>query len=315
MIIVQKQLTDTCINWAGSSITAGNYYHPDLEDLLHEDGDYIKYHFLFPNAAKSSHGIYSNLVRLSRDILANEPDTIIIDHANGIFSQEAMESFIRRALSADLTTKLILLEMPSWWGQDVSDNGIVTTPTNETDIGIVNALATHYSLPIIQTWEWVKTVVPGTYNLIDLFPDAVHPSSITGGWLAGEIKTELDLGFSRGGGALPARLYASTDYDNTPTIVNGVDYDSITGTWTVDGTGIYSSEVGATVTYSATCQSFGCDGNSLGTQTIEKSFNGGVFTSGNLSQLGSGISAGRGTYSITIKITSGTVYIDEFWTI
>lgn len=315
MIVTKSRLTDTCINWAGSSVTAGDYYHPIAENLLYADSDYLKRKFLFPNAAKSSHGIYSNLVRLSRDVLANEPDVIVIDHANGLYSPECMESFIRRALTGNLSRKLILLEMPSWYGQDYTDNNLITTPTNEADMAIVNALATHYSLPIIQTWVWAKTVVPGTYDLDALFTDGVHPSSIVGAWLAGEIKTQLDLGFSSAGSALPDRLYASTDYDNTPIIIAGTGYTSKTGTWAENGTKVSSSEVGATITFSATCQSFGCDGNRLGTQEVDISIDGGAYASGAIYQHGSLISAGRAAHTITIKVTSGTVYIDEFWAI
>lgn len=304
--------------WCGSSFTAGNYYRPLVNSYI--QSNYLgEYAVTIHNAALSGHGSFSNLVRLSRDVLANNPTTIFYDHAN-VFDEDMFEAFIRLTLTSNADIKIILMESSTWFGQDCSDNGIVTTPTNEADIDSVNALATHYSLPIMGYWTWVQSVVPGTYNLNQLTGDCAHPTETPAEeWIAGAIEGELNTGVDGAGGALPAALYSPSDWENDPVITNGTGYDSKTGTWVEDGGRASSTEAGATITFSATCQRFGCyrsDGVGTGIKNdVEVSIDGGAFSDENFNQYGTAIAAGRGAHTIAIKVKTTEVVIDEFWAI
>ena len=48
---------------------------------------------------------------------------------------------------------------------------------------------------------------------------------------------------------------------------------------------------------------------------VERSIDGGAFTASSFYQNGTAIAAGRASHTITIKVVSGTVRIDEFWAI
>jgi hypothetical protein len=180
----------------------------------------------------------------------------------------------------------------------------------------VNTLAAYYGVPIVPVWEWTKSVVPSLYDLDELFLDGVHPG---GAPLIAYIVEQLQAlltQLSVPSVTLPERLYSgSADYENDSTIKLGTEYDSKTGTWTETGTQVESSEVGATITYSATCQSFGryrADGAS---EDVEVSIDGGAYQAMTVYQNGAEIATGRGAHTITIKVRSGTVRIEEFWAV
>ena len=147
----------------------------------------------------------------------------------------------------------------------MSDNANVLHPTNEAMLTIVYAIATHYGIDIADYWAWCKSVVPDTYGLADIVnADKVHPKTPDGyAGMASVIDALMPLGGTSKPATLPAYLYDNGDYENTPTRTVATDNDSRIGTWSDTGTRSESSEAGATITFSAACQSYGFTGRTL----------------------------------------------------
>lgn len=298
--------------FAGSSFTisaTGYRYISQQWELLNYPG----FDFTFPTPlAIGGNNTWSNLVRLTTG-----DDTFIIDHANddAIKDHKVMEALIRRVWAGNNTTRIILVSSPTWTLQDTSDDGIVTTPTNETALGNVIALAAHYGIPLVDYWGWCKSVVPGTYHLNELTDDATHPNALGYANMAALLEAYLPNGGQQEPSPLPDRLYDDGGYERTPTQIYGTDYDSRTGSWTDTGTRTESSTVGDTITFSATCQSIGCWRADGGTNHVTISVDGGAFTSLQFYQNGIELSEGYGSHTFVIKVDSGTCRIDEFWAI
>lgn len=153
-------------------------------------------------------------------------------------------------------------------------------------------------------------------HLLWYVQDTVHPTTLgnmEATKLLQDILTPTFLIQRQSPSTLPARLYDNGDYENSATIKNGTGYDSLTGSWTTSGTQISSSNPGATVTFSATCQSIGRpeeDG------TVQISVDGGDYAAFVFSPNGAQIAGGvRAAHTITIKVISGTVTISKFWAI
>jgi hypothetical protein len=308
-----NQIFSMAITFAGSSWTFGTGYRPDVSAWLYNN--HLNYKFTFILSAKSSHNIWSNLVRLSRDSLAGNPAVIILEHANGLMTDETMEALIRRVWTASPTTKIILIEAPSWLNMDYHDNAIVTTPINTAAMSVVNATAAHYGIPIIRWWEWAKSFVPEIYDLDEIISDGVHPTILGYSYISSQTELYLAQGFNISPTTLPDRLYDCEDYENESIIKVGTDYDSKTGTWSEIGTVVESSEADATITYSATCQSFGCYRADGVYQSVQISIDGGIFSALPFYQNGYAIPSGRGLHTITVKVVSDSVRIEEFWAI
>lgn len=273
------------------------------------------YDFAFSNQAAGGDNTWSNLVRL-----VTGDDLFIIDHANDSleFHFASMEALIRRLWAANQNTRIIMVSSPTWLTKDTGDNGQVNTPYNATVLADMEALADHYGVAWIDYWAWCRSVVPDTYDLTDLTADTVHPTAIGYAAMAALLEVELPTGGSAKPATLPARLYDSADYENTPVRVNGTANDGTTGTWSTTGTRIESSTAGSTVTFAATCQSFGIYRSDGGSSSgIEYSVNGGADWLDMVSyQNGTVIPGGRAAYSIIIRVKAGgTVRIDEFWAI
>lgn len=271
------------------------------------------YLFTFSNQSIGGHNTWSNLVRLTTGT-----DLFVIDHANdtGGFVYASMEALIRRLWTANPNTRIIMISSPTWFGVDTDVDDNVNHPHNETELGVMAALAAQYGIPFVDYWAWCKSAVPGTYHLNQLTDDGVHPSAIGYAAMAVLLEAHLPNGGGAKPGTLPARLYASEDYENAPTRTNGSAETSRTGTWTEAGTSISSNEVGATITYGATCQSYGIyRADSVAVQAVEVSIDGGAYAAANISQNGLTIAGDRAAHTVTIKVLAGTVRIDEFWAV
>lgn len=277
--------------------------------------------FVSINAAKGGHNTWSNLVRLTADILNANPNVIVLDHANDSDdnkSKATMEAFIRRVWTESPATKLVIVESPTWITQDTGNNAIVDTPTNTTVITLMRSIAAYYGIPIAAYWEWCKAVVPDDYDLLDLVSDTVHPTQLGYIAMGDTVLPYLPDGGGSRPDTLPTPLYADTIlYQNEPTRTVGTGNDAMTGTWTTTATRITSTTAGSTVTFSATCQSFGIYRSDGGVSSgIEVSVNGGAYSDLVQYQNGNPVAAGRGLHSITFRVkTGGTVRIDEFWAI
>ena len=271
------------------------------------------YAFAFSNQAISGHNSWSNLVQLVRG-----DDLFVIDTANDdnvTKDKSSLEALIRRLWAAKPTTRIIFISSPTWFLQDTSNNAIVNTPTNIDSLNAVIALASHYGIPLVDYWGWCKTVVPGTYNLTDLTADTVHPTALGYANMAALLEVLLPGGGTAQPNPLPARLYDNGDYENAPTVKLGTEYDSRSGTWSDNGTEVSSSEVGAIITYSATCQSFGAYRTDAGSNDVQVSIDGGAYANASFYQNGTVIAGGRAAHTIAVKVKSGTVKVTQFWAI
>jgi len=299
-------------DYAGSSFTsAATGYSTISQQWLRSN--HAQLTFTFNNQALSGHNTWSNLARLSTGA-----DLFIIDHANDSkdLDYTSMEALIRRLWTANQSTKIIMISSPSWNGQDTDVDANVETPTNDTQISLYKTFAEYYGITWIDYLDWCKTVVNATtYHLNELTDDTVHPSAI--GYQ--NMATLLEVYLPNGGGSkpstLPTRLYDSEDLERTPTRLNGIEYTSITGTWTETETRIASSEVNATITFTATCSSFGVYRIDTSNPSVEYSIDGGDYVAGYVSQNGVAIAAGLAEHTITIKVVSGAIRIDEFWAV
>jgi len=258
------------------------------------------------------------LVRLSADGLAYSPNVVILDHANDSTAatcKNGIEGYIRRVWTANPSTQMIIIGSPAWALGDIGTDANVLHPANETTLGDVKALAAYYGIPYVDFWDWCKSVVPGTYHLNEVTADGAHPSAVGYAQIAELMKPFLPVNGGTQPLPLPARLYDNGDYENTPTRTLGTGYDSRTGVWSDTGTRTESSEVGATITFSATCQSYGCYRADAGSNDVQVSIDGGAYAAANFYQNGAPIAGARAAHTIAIKVVSGTVRIDEFWAV
>lgn len=243
----------------------------------------------------------------------------IIDHANDLddYEHKALEALIRRLWTARPTTRIIIVGSPRWDGLDTSDNGVVETPYNETELDNVKALADHYGIAYADYWQWCIDNVPETYDLVDLTADKIHPTATGAAGMAAQVLPFLPAGGTQKPGTLPARLYDNGDYENDPVRTNGTDYDSRTGSgWVDDGTSTSSSTEGDTITFSATCQSFGAYRSDAGNNDVEVSIDSGPFLGYALDNNGTETPGGRDAHTFVIRIPAGgNVTIDEFWAV
>jgi len=269
--------------------------------------------FTVYNASQSSRNSWNNLMRIQSDYLDRLPDLIVFDNANndaaGI-DRQSIEALIRRVWAAFPDCKFVFMKIFSVTNPYV-DAGI-DSPTNATQQAEFSALAAQYGIPLVLYYDSIKTMVNGGDRLFRYMVDTIHPNP-DGHCIASTLlESYLTLSFlstRQSPAVLPARLYDNGDYENTATIKNGTAYDSLTGSWTPAGTSISSSSAGATITYSATCQSYGrpeTDG------TMQVSIDGGAYVTVVFGP--NGLSAGaRAAHTITIKVVSGTVTISKFW--
>ncbi|MEZ4670699.1 MAG: hypothetical protein R3E39_22580 [Anaerolineae bacterium] len=308
------------ISWAGTSFTASN---PGYSYVV--DG-YISNNFPLltltaQHGATDGHNTWSNLVRLDTDILSIDPDVVVIDMVNdpgGNHSGKSLEAFVRRVWSANPNTRIIFVKAFSV--SDVNDNTTINNPIQlaNGEFAELDSIAQYYGIPVVDYWSAVKELVNNKgHNLTEYVSgDSVHPAKGGYALLASLVEQVMPEGGAKKPSSYPDRIYDTLgDYENIPIRVPGIEYESRSGNWTDDETQVSSSEVGSTITYSAICQSFGCYRKGRGAHEVEISIDGGDFVAMPFYQNGTGISGGRARHTITIRLTSGTLTIDEFWAI
>lgn len=310
------------MRFAGTSFTFANPGYSGLsQTALNAIG---LYDFTFSNQAVGGNNSFSNLIRLTTG-----DDVFIIDHANDSDAQwqsATLEAIIRKVWTAKAQTRIIIVGSPHWGLETTLENADVSTPSNLDAINAVKALATHYGIDYVDYLQWCIDNVPSVYDLTDLTPDKVHPSSI--GYQA--ISTLLLDYLPLGGTEKPASLPAAYLYDtngvmssNTATRRLGNDNDDEDdedgngGNWsTVATTGRQSSTAGDTIRFNNVTGSIvGVYRADAVNMTVEISVDGGAFYSFLLYQNGQPLNEGHGTHDIVIRVVSGTVRIDEFWAI
>jgi hypothetical protein len=315
---VPTTVTPINLVYGGTSITnlSGGYREMTSAWL---QGTYSLTTFVITNSSQSGHTSWNNLFRMSTDFLAHTPDLVFFEDANdgaGGFSRSCVEAFIRRIWTNYPNCKFIFTKVFAVTDRTVDAN--INTPTTAAMTAEFVALANYYGITMLNYWDRIADLVNNhSRHLSDFMIDNVHPSSA--GFaeiekLAEPVLTPAFLASKQSPASLPARLYDNGDYENAAVIKNGTAYDSKAGTWTTTGNQISSSEAGATVTYSATCQSIGRP-ESDGVYTI--SIDGGAERSIVFNYNGaSGFElTTRAAHTVRITVVSGTVTISQFWAI
>lgn len=272
--------------------------------------------FTTRNIAVSGNALWSSLVRFET-LSLYDLAMVAFDTAHSgdeDHHRQTLEAFIRRALD---TFAVRLYHMRFFDVTNPAVDDPTTSPAMAAWLAAAATICQHYAgcgVAEIDYYGAVTALVNGGAHLADYFADTIHPTQ-TGQQLAADL---LAAQFNPLAASppmnLPARLHTG-DYEHPATIKSGTAYDSKSGTWSEIGTRIESTEVGAIVTYSATCASYGCLKLTAGNNNVEISIDGGAYASGSFYQNGRPIATGRGLHTIAVKVAGGTVRIDEFWAI
>lgn len=314
--------------YLGGSITAG-YLASNRDTLSWRaltgawlDAQYPAATLTHYNAGVSSTPSWYGLIRLQTDVIARAPALVVLDFGvNDLSSNDAYilaaEALIRRLRTALPDCTLVKLMMLDVTDHTVDDATHILPAVREW----WTELCRHYRIPIVDYLAEVQERVwEDGESLATYFGDHIHPND-TGHALAHELlRAELapratsDL-TRQWPGDLADYDYLdadSADYENTPVTVNGAD-GVTTGTWTVDGTAIESSEADATIAFTGTCQSFAFEHG--GTGTGQYKVDAGAYAGIDFTTYASRhplVAGTRGAHTVTLKVVSGTVHIDRF---
>jgi hypothetical protein len=318
--VLSEQLPLLKISWAGTNFTASNPGYSYTIDQYIRNNRPV-YSLLTQHGAMDGHNSWSNLVRLTTDILNIAPDLLIMDMVNdlvGNHAGKALEALIRRVWSDNPDTRIIF--MKAFSVTDVKDNATVNNPVQMTngEFSELGAIAAAYGITVMDYWSAVKDLVNNQgHNLTEyVSDDNTHPTVAGYSLMTTLVQSVLPDGGTKKPTIYPNRIYDTTgDYENVPTRKRGTDYDSRTGNWIDSGTQVSSSEVDSVITYSAICQSFGCYRVENGSHDVEISIDDGAYLPMAFDQNGTEIPSGRGRHKISIKVKTGTVIIDEFWAV
>ncbi len=275
--------------------------------------NYPNNNWIFVSTSSNGYSSWTNLVLLSQ-VLAISPGLVIIDPVNDsteTFKKACCEALIRRVKVAFPNCHIILMKFFVVTDHDIDAS--VNTPTNEDCFQQWADLAERYSFQLVDFWQAVKDLVAGGAHLNEYLGDTVHPTA-AGQTLAFNLLLP-HLVSSRQEPAMPARLYPESEYfeETAPDRQKGTDYTAKTGTWTESGTQVSSSEVGATITYTGSFKSFAINRIEAVNAGVQVSIDGGAFEDSiNYPPYGRDCAAAT---TVTFKVTSGTVVIDEVWLI
>lgn len=271
------------------------------------------------------------LVRLQTDVIAHNPKLVIIDFAVNdstfTYDQPSAEALIRRLRTALPTATLMCI-----FNFQVADPNVdLAANVKATVLAWWKAMCVRYHMPWFDFSVAMANVVTNGGHLITYMADIVHPDDDGHAVIAAGVKsilsrtTAIDTAISWSDHlAIIARSGTLTSiYENTPTVINGASGTSQVGTWAVDGTSIYSSDAAtpATITFTATCQSWGLDTNyGVGSGVLHYSIDGAAFVAYDLTALGQTYQpvtalASRASHTFVLKVISGTIRINRFMAI
>lgn len=277
-----------------------------------------KYHSgVFINQAKSGHHPFSNLVRLSAELLSINPDIVmapIYQVMDTDVDPKSTEAIIRRIWTARPTARQLVVLLP------ICNAGV----TQVLDLGAaqttVKAMYEAYGIPII---DFRQFCIDNIGDLATYMADEFHPTvagqaqittMITDYFTANPTFLTDDADHT----TLPARQISGSDeYENTPQIISGRDGVTTGAGWSdVGTTGVQSGTAGDTITFTATCSCFGNLTLLVENGDINMSIDGGAFTDVGLGPNGYSSTLERGEHTFTMKVRAGqTLRIDEFWAV
>lgn len=267
----------------------------------------------FQSSAANGFGTWSNLVRLPLVAIGTGPNVLIFDTTNDtllgtVFSNAYIEAYIRKVWTVSPDCCLISMNFFQVNDPNVDD----PTALNQAMITRMKAICAYYGIMVVDYQTEITNRVLAGDHLITYFNDQTHPS------LAGHaVATELLIARLPGNPApapLPVRLFAdSVDFEFTPLIKRGIDFDARAGVWVDTGTRTESNTAGSTITYSGTFRSFGCFRADNLINDVDVSIDAAPFVDINFWQCGYDIGV-RAAHTIVIRVTT-QCRIDEFWAI
>lgn len=276
---------------------------------------YARSNWTFVSTASNGYTTWTNLVLLST-LTAAAHELIIIDPVNDDstdFRKATCEALIRRIRTILPAARLVLMKFATVSDQNVDAS--INTPTNSASYQQWSDMAAHYGIQLIDVVAGMQAAVAGGTHLNTLLADTVHPT-VAGHTIAYNLLQPYLNSSQAPITPLPARLYAlSSDYENVPVVQNGSAYTSRTGAWSDNGAQVISSEVGATITYTATCQSFAIYRADSVASGVEYSIDGGAYQGMNAYPAYGWPIVARALHTITFRVTSGTLKIDQVWMI
>lgn len=148
---------------AGSSASSSNQYTSQFTRWFEDN---VSYMLKATNAGIGATDTYLAVHRAERDVLSANPDIIFIEFINDAdndFYKTALDSLVRKCLSAENNPAVILVEMTQESG---------TSPWNAH-----MAVAEHYDLPVISYKDAVlPEIEAGNFKWKDISPDNIHPN-------------------------------------------------------------------------------------------------------------------------------------------
>lgn len=319
-------------NGSGSSSAGVTSWRAQLSRYL--DLVYLDSTLTHHNAGIAGTPSWYGLVRLQADVVDNSPELVVLDFAvndrvndgDGARSDgfaPAAEAVIRR-LRADLPNTTLLGWIFTW-----PDNYSSMAANHRAARNKWIELARRYGIPLLR-WDLEIERVYGTTTptdaQVDVYLAAVgdlHPNDLGHRLAAHQINRHCapflaDADTTAQAFSSVTRYYSEAeDYEETPTITNGIDHDGTTGAWAASGTAMTSSTVDSTIQFDATCCSFGLDTNyGGGAGTLAYKIDAGGYTEIDLSAEDQAINPvynfTRAARTITIKVVSGSIEINRF---
>ena len=318
--VFSDKLATFKISWAGTGLTASKSGYAYMVDQ-HIRSNLPLYSLITHHVAVENHNTWSNLVRLNSDTLSIAPDLIVMDMLNdsgGNHTGKALEAFIRRVWAVNPRTRLIFMKVFSV--TDAQDNTTIGKPVQLTNGAFkeLDTLAEAYGIPVVDYWSAVKELVNKQgHDLTEyVSADNAQPSAEGYGLMATLLKPLIPGGGAKKPASYPQRIYDTNGvYEKAPTRKLGTEYDARSGDWTDNDTRVSSTEAGSTITYSAICTSFGCYRSDGGPQDVDISIDGRPYVKMAFDQNGVEVPGGRAAHTLSIRLNSGTVTIDEFWAV
>lgn len=271
----------------------------------------------FHNQAQSGNWPWANLVRLSAGVLSTNAKLFLTDYrvvGLGMWAR-SLEALTRRILTTRPTAKIVNVRFFGVANKDID----VIDPPDEAELASV-ALANHYNIPTLDYRAVITALVASGHHLNEYFADNIHPNalghSIAFGMVRDFLRGNPAYFDNRDVVALPERMFDNGEYENTPIRRAATDYNARTGVGWAQGVYLLEdSTAGDTITFTATCQSFGLQTDAFNT-TADISIDGGAYilnaqVNWNGYDLGS-----RGLHTIVIRVRAGVpLKFNEFWAI
>jgi hypothetical protein len=305
------------IGYSGSSVSSSQdvRYYPTLVQTWFT-GYYPTYVLSKSQTATGGCGTWNSLARFATEIATASPRILIHDTAwQGVdsISKGSMEAFIRKAARIAAMPIVVFSATVS----DINADSTIDSYINEAANDTIRSICTYYGVSVVDWPARIKAYKDAGGHINSYFADNVHHTALGDTVLSRMVDTVLIAGWATLPDTTKAYLYANTlKLMATPTVLRGTQFTDTTGTWTISGDTISTTQAGATITFTGTFSSFGTDRVGTGSD-FYYSIDGGEFgnswsvaTSQNGYYIGTYI-----PHTVILKANSGTCALSKFLTI